>query len=202
MNTQTEQQQPERTAAVHVEVDDLDDREREHYEFFVKGFREGLGRFSAVYRQEVVTEFLELVRAGKAIEDLWTEHHTLAQVLYPAAKVSKPSAKAACLALERMFAEIRDILDPADQLNAMEPEIRAVIGRLSPETKAIIRILGRLRWLDSLSIDIEFGVTISDELEDQDSIKLAFDESPDDPDVQTMRKAHDLICRVEDAEHN
>lgn len=200
MNTQAEQQQLERTDA--VQVDDLDDREREHYEFFVKGFREGLGRFSAVYRQEVVTEFLELVRAGKAIEDLWTEHHTLAQVLYPATKVSKPSAKAACLALERMFAEIRDILDLADQLNAMEPEIRAVIGRLSPETKAIIGILGRLRWLDSLSIDIEFGVTISDELEDQDSIKLAFDESPDDPDVQTMRKAHDLICRVEDAEHN
>jgi len=194
-------QAKEEGATPGVDLEGLDEQEQEHYDAFVEGFR-GL-RYQTNRRCEALNGLLDKLLAQGDLGGEWSHHKNMEQALYPLAMVKNPSPRTVELALRTVIAEVRTVLDPAAELADMEAEIRAMVKNLDPKTKAVVGILEELNMLDQYSLDgLEFVQEPQNELADADAINAALAEITDDPDVQVLRKVHELACRIEEAEDN
>jgi hypothetical protein len=186
-----------------VSLDDLTEEERRQYDSFVKGMRGGQTMYVTTWRYKAFTELLGKLEGNDDLGGEWNYHKAMEETLHCLAVVSQPSPKAIKFALQTLIAETRETLDPADELRALEPEVRAVFAHLSAKTKAIIGILKALASLEGLSIDLDFGNKILyEELADHDLITKALAGLAEDPDMQVLGKAYDLANRIEEAESN
>lgn len=174
--------------------------EREQYETLVLGFRETLrGSPSTIWRHEKLSNLLQRIEGGENHECLWHEAYRIEKILHPIATM-KVSAKIVMLALQATIADTRRTLDPAEELKAMEADIRATVSRMEPKARAMMGLLERLCCLQGTGIGIDFGREIVDELDSPLVVDKALRESGDDPDVKIMRKAYDLACQIDEAE--
>ncbi len=94
-----------------------------------------------------------------------------------------------------------DTMEAVDALNAMEPEIRALVAGLDVRTRAIVGMLARLFTIESDVGGCEWTAALYNELmADEAAIEQACRELPDDPVVQLLCRAHGLVRRLEGSE--
>ena len=178
---------------------ELSASERQQYETLVTGFREAQTGQNAIWRCEKLSDLLQKIQGGEDHELLWHDAYTMERLLHPVATM-KVSAKVVMLAMQVLIADTRKTLDPTEELKAMEADIRAAASRMGSKARAMIGVLERLSRLEGLSIGIEFGSKIIDEIESCHTVEAALHESGDDPDVQVLGKAFELARQIEDAE--
>jgi len=167
---------------------------------YVDGIRKAAQRWPVPYRRQVLQECIGKLAAVGCADALWEYHKTRADLCYPFAKVPQPSAEAARLALEAVLHETDTTMNAIEQLKAMEAEIVAVVNRMAPSTRAAIGVLRWLSSLEGLSVDIEFGSTMLDEIGQAENVEKALLESGDGPDVGILRRAFDLAYQILDDE--
>ncbi|MCL5282612.1 MAG: hypothetical protein M1376_22220 [Planctomycetes bacterium] len=190
----------ERVESTTPEVAELSAAERQDYETLVTGFREAQRGQNAIWRQEKMSDLLAKMKAGADHEVLWHNAFLLERLLHPTARM-KTSAKVLVAALETAIAEVRETLDPADELKKMEGDIRLAILHLGPKAKTIMGVLEEISGLDGLNIGIEFGQQIlREDIEDYERIDQSCKELADDPDIKIMARAHELAVKIEGKE--
>jgi hypothetical protein len=192
----TPQQQPQSEA---TQERALSAEERKHYEYFLSGIRKNSRRSALSYRRELLNECLAELATKESAEGLWVHHQELLRLVEPLAHVSRPSAKATGMALETVLHETDAAMTAVEQLQEMEAEIRGAVDRLEPKTRAVAGILARLSHIESLSVDVDFGQSIGEELEADNAIDANVAQAKDDSELAVLRDAFELVRQIEDA---
>ncbi len=193
--------QAEQDAVVEEAIPEgLDEEEQGQYATFVKGFREAVQIFSATGREEILTEILKATESDPKLSRLWWHTSGMSRALEPIGHMSDQcrSPRAIEAALRSLLAEVRKVLNPADEFASMEAEIRGAVKNLPPKIKAVVGILVELASLESLSIEgTEFpNKILYADLTDDDAIREAIAETGDDPDMKVLSKAYDLAEQI------
>ncbi len=189
-------------------LEGLTEQEQQEVEALTKEFRKAQAVYNALARHSAFKDMLDAVMTEKnpdranVLEGLWFEHHRMQETLYPVARrVVRP--KIAEAALRIVLAETRKVLDPAKELRGMERQIRAALDRaLGAKGKVIFGILEELSSLNGLSIDVDFGNEIENELwQDREAIAKAC-QHVNDGDMSILAKAYTLARQIREAEEN
>jgi hypothetical protein len=174
--------------------------ERDQCQRLVDGFREAQRGQNANWRYEKLVALLEKIEAGEDHEALWHHAYQQEKLLHPVACM-KTTAKVVTLALKIAMGEVRETLDPAEELKRMEEAVREVVIHLGAKARTVLGVLEQIAHLEGLSIGIDFGREIIDgEIEDEEAIGRFCEELAADGDILVMARAHELALKIEKRE--
>jgi hypothetical protein len=174
----------------------LEPDEKRHYDHMLAGFRAKAWCCTWLYRREMLERMLRLIEDGQSAPKQWNEHAMAEAFLHPVATLSKPSEKAAELAIRTVLNDLQEVCGAIDALKAMEDDVRAVVQRLDLKDRTVVGVLVKLAGMEGLSCGIDFGNDLLYGLEDDDAIKAGCFEFADDPDIRIVAKAYQLACRI------
>jgi len=92
--------------------------------------------------------------------------------------------------------DVSETTDRADRLIAMKDRIRAVVDGLDSKAKAAVSVLSEISGVSGLSVGVDYGCDIENELRGGNYVEQALNDYPDDPDVATLAEAHELASYI------
>jgi len=97
--------------------------------------------------------------------------------------------------------EVSKTIKPADELLAMEKQVRKICDGLDVKTKAVIAVLGELAVIEGYTIGVEYGGDILyGELRGKALVDEARKQLQDDPDLTCLAKVYELAESIIEAE--